>query len=384
MRLLGLGGARVAVVGAVALAGAFGLVCGGRMVRAARGGPMGRGRVSATAYPGSDMGQRIDRAIADIGCGTVMVPEGVYSISTTIVKPRCIWLRGAGAPATTLAWRPRVGAAVVVGDDGGSGLYPAGGIADLAIRGPGGAYGAGSEGIGVALGGDPAGRVDPPGFFADFQRFEDLRVSNFGLGVRWGSNAWLDEFRGVQIMANGVGISEAVGAVNSAEQNRFEGGALFNNRVALQRITVDTLFDGTSFDYNLNPGGGTIIDSSLRCRDCHFEQERAPVIDNSGAPEHVWLSGGMFSITGLGGRSEFVVAAKGQGSVLDIEGMEVYASYPIREFVRWAGGPGDGLSVGGLAGDTNGEVRSLFQRGFSVPAGARIFGPLPQRLAAPR
>src|ERR1700734_268000 len=50
--------------------------------------------VNAAMYPGADMGEQINRAIAAVGCGEVLVPKGTYTVKSTIHKPRCVNLRG--------------------------------------------------------------------------------------------------------------------------------------------------------------------------------------------------------------------------------------------------------------------------------------------------
>lgn len=36
--------------------------------------------VNAAMYPGADMGEQINRAIATVGCGEVLVPKGTYTV----------------------------------------------------------------------------------------------------------------------------------------------------------------------------------------------------------------------------------------------------------------------------------------------------------------
>lgn len=338
-------------------------------------GAVGGGARLATRYAGRDIGAKVNTAIADVGCGTVLLPSGYYRFATTIVKPRCVWLRGMGAAATVLRWDRASGAAVVVGDQGGANLYAVGGISDLAIVGGGGEYGSGSGATGLWLGGDPAGVVAVSDLLSDFQRIVDVSVSGFGVGVRWGSNAWLDEFRGAAIFSNRVGVTEATGTSNSAEQNVFVGGAIFNNRVALEYMTVDLYFLGTSFDYNLNPGGAAIIAASFRCDGCHFEQQCGPVIDNTRMPEHVWLRGGMVSITGTSACSRFVIGAGGDGTILSIDSVEFFSASRVDELINWSGGDSRGIFVENLAGNVAGRIARMFQPGFCP--GGRVLGGFP-------
>jgi hypothetical protein len=75
------------------------------------------GVLNAASFPGSDIGAKINAAIANLpnGCGEVTVPSGIYHQTTTIIKPRCTKLHGESAFGTTLTWMPKGGTAMVSG-----------------------------------------------------------------------------------------------------------------------------------------------------------------------------------------------------------------------------------------------------------------------------
>src|SRR5947209_7518530 len=52
--------------------------------------------VSASSVGGQDIGSKINAAIAQIGCGTIYIPQGRYVAATVIHKPRCVILQGSG------------------------------------------------------------------------------------------------------------------------------------------------------------------------------------------------------------------------------------------------------------------------------------------------
>jgi hypothetical protein len=89
------------------------------------------GELNASLYPGTDIGAKVMAAIADLPgrCGTVMIPAGSYTQTTTITKPACVGIRGQGAYNTIFNWTPSKGTALVLADVGGT--YPQEEVSDL-------------------------------------------------------------------------------------------------------------------------------------------------------------------------------------------------------------------------------------------------------------
>ncbi len=190
-----------------------------------------------------------------------------------------------------------------------------------------------------------------------------VRVTSFGVGVEWGSNAWVDTLDDCLIFGNGVGVSAAAGAGNSAEENRVVGSDIFNNAGpgVADASTADLMFLGTSFDYN---GGPAIVSTDFQCFGCHFEGSAAPLVDDSEGGA-VRVFGGMATVTGTGGSAPgiFLVGPSSRSTV--VEGIFAYSLEQTGALVDGdAGGP---VTILGVAGNRNGTIRRL--------AGSRVGQP---------
>ena len=103
------------------------------------GGKTG-GSIVVTAAPGIDIGAQLNAAIASLSgtCGEVLIPPGMYTQTTAVVKPRCVNLHGTSAQSTILNWLPASGFAIVAADTLGNFEYPEGAISDLTLSTKGG------------------------------------------------------------------------------------------------------------------------------------------------------------------------------------------------------------------------------------------------------
>lgn len=146
---------------------------------------------------GSDIGAWSNAAITQLPatpggshCGTVYIPAGNYNQTTTIVKPRCVKLDGAGAITTNIQWTGAAGSyAIVSADTTGSGAMPQGAIEDLTLTG----ITSGSGGI--FLGGDPGTNCGGVACIVstasgDHQNINRVRVNSFAVGVAIGNNVY--------------------------------------------------------------------------------------------------------------------------------------------------------------------------------------------------
>ncbi|MGH9487502.1 MAG: hypothetical protein ACRD04_07920 [Terriglobales bacterium] len=250
----------------------------------------------ADQFPGADMGAKINAAIAALPgtCGTVSVPLGNFNFSTRIVIPRCVSVAGAGsgitnngAPAaggTSLNWTPSSGIAVVDGDPSSQGAdYPGvGGMRDLTLN----ATASGNTAIGLFLGGGTGSDGVPTDLFAAGQEFDAISITNFSVGVEWGSNAWTETFNNTAIGDFSVaGITTDGDIGNSGENNRFFSGGIYNgagpalldlDANAGGVIDVDLHFYGTSMDYSGDNAVGIFENASFSCDGCHIEKAFAP------------------------------------------------------------------------------------------------------------
>lgn len=301
-------------------------------------------QVYADQFPGTDIGAQVNNAIAALtgGCGTVVLPAGVLSFSTTILKPRCVVIRGQSRTATLLRYTG-AGAAVIIADNAGHDPLQAdsGGLSHLTLRGPG----AGTASVGVYLGGDPSGTVSPSGDWGNFQIFQNVRVQMFGTAYQFGNNSWLDVWRGGMIDQNGTGIYFPDGLRNSGEALDFYGGQFDDNGVALnaQGATDDFYFYGTSFDFS-GPGdkgqGPAIVSASgnpvIQLFGCHLESVSGPMISITGGGTAILdIYGGVMAVDATSGSDPYLIGFAGTNSSLVVDGifLDISASHPISELV---------------------------------------------------
>lgn len=330
----------------------------------------------ADRYPGADIGAKVNAAIASLpgGCGTVEIPVGSYSYATTIVKPRCVVIAGQGGGiggggyaaktgGTVLNWTAAGGTAVAVGDSLSGLGYPRGGIQNLTLNGPG----AGSLSVGIWLGGDPAGSVLPSADMADSQNIRGLRIAGFGIGVEWGSNAWVERIEGSSIFRCGVGVSAAPGYTNSAENNLFIADAIFNNAGPAVASSPDLRFLDTSFDFNGAPSAGaTYID-------CHFEQQAGLFISADGAT----IIGGAALLDATSGTDTAMFAATGrEPGEWHISDLFVLSNHPVTEVLDWKLPPNSKLFISDLEGNSGQQIARATNGGYMLGSyvNAQLYG----------
>jgi hypothetical protein len=325
----------------------------------------------ADQFQGSDIGAKANAAIADVGCGTVVIPAGIYDFRTTIIKPRCIVLEGQGPEATVLKYTGEGGAAVVMADLSQQ-TYAGGGIRDLTIAAPGGTYGAGNASIGLFLGGDPAGNLSPASAFAENQLVTSVAIHGFGTAVEFGSNAWLNTFFHVSLWANKRALAAQNGIVNSGELNTFEDSVIFDNALIMSGIgaEVELRFSGVSFDYNNNGANATIIGSSFHAIRCWFEQSAGPFLDNSSG-SGAFISDSLFSYTGTASLP-WLLAQGGDESTLELVDDEFSARSPVSALIHETARGSYWLRVVGPVGNANGKISSILQNGFTPGPSAYI------------
>ncbi len=326
-----------------------------------------KGVLYADQFPGADIGARVNAAAEALpgGCGTVVIPAGTYAYTTTIVKPRCVILRGQGAGAggarggTVLRWTPPSGVALAIGDAAGPSVYPIGGVSNLTLVGPGRT----TETYGLWLGGDPLGAVLPPGAFAESQGIRGLRITQFGTGVEWANNAWVERFDHDAIFANGVGVNATAGAVNSAEQNDFVADNIFNNAGAAIAANEDFNFVGTSFDFNGAPSVGAEF------TDCHFEQQSGLFIKGPGAT----ISGGFAFLDATSGKDRALFEASGpRPGEWHISGLYVGSNHPVSEVLDWRLPAGSKLFISDLRGNGGQEIEAPVSPNFVWTYGSYV------------
>ncbi len=72
-----------------------------KVLTAHESGP--NGAVNVLAFPGSDIGVKLNNAIDTVrsSCGSVALPSGSYRLRTQVLKPRCVWIEGNNAQITS-------------------------------------------------------------------------------------------------------------------------------------------------------------------------------------------------------------------------------------------------------------------------------------------
>lgn len=353
--------------------------------------------LDAGHYPGVDIGAKINSAIADLGhdSGTVVVPAGVYSFSTTIVKPRGILLRGQGTGlvfssndlmkiGTILVWIPQSGTAIVVADPYGTNYESNTGIGDLTLLGPG----ISSNANGIWVGGDPSGVVSSKDDFADNESFEKISIHNFSRGVVWGSNAFLDRWLQCNIWGNDVGIFLSDAIVASNETNSFVQCYIGNNVGGAVRGlgNADLHFVSTSFDFN-NTGAAKGGPSSVPAIeslnpgnfiDCHFEQWNGTFVDNSGTASVVRIIGGDATLDSSAPIVDHqMFSFGGVGSDVYISGVSIASAHRVAHMVSWNSPRDSALWIAGLLGNSNHQILAITNPLAAAPRlhiDANIFG----------
>lgn len=200
---------------------------------------------------GTDIGGWINSAVSALPghCGTLYLPTSstAYSFGTTIIKPRCVKLDGAGQQATSLNWTPASGTAIIVADSQSSTNYPNGEISDLSLScGAGsanptiGIYYGGSTGVGNA----PSTLIDPGTNYGDHDHLNRVKVIFCGVNIQYGNNTW----------ANVISQSTLT---SGATNWYFPSGSVSNSGEAISIIGSDVLNatgDGILVDTNNSTG----------------------------------------------------------------------------------------------------------------------------------
>lgn len=303
--------------------------------------PSPDGAINAAIYPGSDMGEQINNAIASVGCGEVFVPKGIYTVTTTIKKPRCIKLRGQSAYGTILNWTSVSGTEIVISDHSGELEYSEGEISDLTIQGPGRGK---SSGTGLYIGGNP--ESDPNGY-GDHQNINRVRILGWKKGITWGNNTWDITVLESLISNNDTGLYYPSGLDNSGESLNFIGSSTQNNHVALDLMGfADFYFSHCRCDYNDTCG---TVGSAIFVGE-HFEQPSGTILTIKGTFQpNVSIIGGWALLQATKGIDNNVFDVAAGNPQFWIQGIWVNSNHPVKHMIHWGGSHGSAvLNVGPL------------------------------------
>jgi hypothetical protein len=216
----------------------------------------------------TDFGDWVNNAIGSLPgkCGEVYIPAGIYpqkpfTFITTILKPRCVLLRGASVYGTTLNFAPSTGCAVVVADPAGPSNYPSGAVEDLSLAGTSN----GNSTCGIFFGGSdgtptsPPIGIDPASNYGDHGNVNRVRIAQFGKGVQFGLNTWSDTIFESVIEENGTGVAMSATAAASTKS----GENITIESTSIQNSAGEGLFIGTGLQVNFN-----LVDTSIDNNGC--------------------------------------------------------------------------------------------------------------------
>jgi hypothetical protein len=338
--------------------------------------------INALTEPGApDIGLQITAAISQVGCGEVYIPAGTYTQYTSFTKPRCVLLRGAGSAATYINWTASSGIAVVVADNGADTFAdPSGatGIEHMTLSGTA-ANLAQNSSIGLWIGGTTSGQH--LGWFGQNQHFYDLKITGFGYGIEYGTNAFVDTCASCNIGSNYVGIT-SIGPTacqnsdcNSGEKNSFISSDIFNNAGgAIVNYPYNMMMVDTSIDYNNDGTSSTlathaaIMNSSFECHACHFEQKNGAFVSGTG---NFALYGGDV-LTGSSSSDNPVLFSTTNGSGT-IVGTNVYSGATAPALAQTTGGSSQSLAVIGTTGNGNGNIQADISAASNGTLGSPTF-----------
>jgi hypothetical protein len=339
------------------------------------------GWLTATQFPGSDIGAQVNAAIAALPLqngnhsGTVFIPaaSSAYLWNTTIKLPSGVSLIGASQGGSALQWTPRAGAAIICGSPD---HYSQGLIQDLVLAGSFGTS------IGIYFGGVPSGMVSPPITYAHgnpvpagnpqgmdtpsayhyfWASIVRVRIATFGVGVEFGNHAAFFNFTDTVIIRNGTGVYYPSGTTDSGESMSFIHTTINNNSVQGIDLVAygDFFFTDCSLDYNgpaMNGPAGTITGAAQASfYGSHFEQSSGSFFALNAPTDtraRLFISGGSMLVTASTGTTPyFINVPSGNIGTLDVADLWVYNTrgQSVTSFVNWA-------SAGGQLSLTNLQV----------------------------
>lgn len=291
----------------------------------------------AGIYPGVDIGAQINAAVADIGCGVVFVSSASYNSATKITTPRCVDVVGAGTQGSVINYTG-TGVAWVIGDGTLPGFTTANyGIENISLIGPG----TGGSTIALYLGGDPSNTIAPSTYFANSVGLNKVQIEAFNTCIRWGNNAYLNQFVTSTIKGCETGNYIPAGISNSGENINYIGSTIANNVGAngsafrLDAPNTDIHLFGSSVDYNSSPAIKGII-PDIEFHGSHLEELVGEFI-NSSAGTFRFFGGEMIGTcsSSCGTDPQFINLSGINGTELFIEGTRFFTGHPMTQAINW-------------------------------------------------
>ena len=294
---------------------------------------------------------------------------GIYKISSIKVR-KTQRLVGSESTASRLSCTSVNAACVIVSDANSS--YATGGIADIAIDGPG----KGGSSVGLYLGGDPSGSLSPRTDFADGEVFSNILVANFHVGVKFGDNAWMDRFEGSQILGNGTGMDAPTGVLNSGEAMGITDTTIANNGVGIEDDAGFEFFiANSSIDYNhVGIKGGGI---NVHAVNVHFEQRSGDFVFSPYGTVNLMMNNITFLLGLTQGSDPSMIGLWPQSANVTIVGASIWSNHPVTDFlfINRASEAHAQVNLQAIGGNGNRMVRHL-TNAMSNPKGVWAAGGL--------
>ena len=220
----------------------------------------------ASDFPGSDVGEQINAAYADLpdNGGAILLHAG-GSFATPISfaqngKPAL--LIGIPGDVITLTY---TGTGTAMTFDSGTGHRMGYGLRDLTLTGPGNS----TDTTGVVFGGANG---------AEGIAFRDFKIQSFGTNLRMGAHTWLAEFEHGMVRDGGTNVLLPSGLVEAGEQIVFnhvtfaDAPPPHQNSVWVQGGGQEVIFTDCSFDQaQLRIGNGSTASAQVVAKGTHFE-----------------------------------------------------------------------------------------------------------------
>ena len=295
-----------------------------------------------------------------------IIPYGTYKITASLTKTRRQSLIGSGAAGTILNCPPSI-PCIVSADTGSPNNYVESRIEDLTLQGTG-------TGIGVYIGGDPAGVYSAYGAFGDGTDLKDVRITGFSQGVQWGNNTWGNRILHSLIFANGNGLYAPSGLNGSGEQIVLTDSAIFNGGWAIYDAGgFEWNVKGCSFDYNY--GLLWTTSSKLRVSESHIEQNGGQVIFQPYGYADLSIRDSTILIQASSGYDQWMFQLWPQANTFSLDNVSIWSNHAIGYLLRGNGGsPGaESGIVANLHGNSNGKIGAFSDQPTSLAFSGSIW-----------
>ena len=220
----------------------------------------------ASDFPGSDVGEQINAAYADLpdnGGAILLTAGGSFAAPISFAqngKPAL--LIGIPGDVITLTY---TGTGTAMTFDSGTGHRMGYGLRDLTLTGPGNS----TDTTGVVFGGANG---------AEGIAFRDFKIQSFGTNLRMAAHTWLAQFEHGMVRDGGTNVLLPSGLVEAGEQIVFnhvtfaDAPPPHQNSVWVQGGGQEVIFSDCSFDQaQLRIGNGSTTSAQVVAKGTHFE-----------------------------------------------------------------------------------------------------------------